>query len=90
MVSYDVIVSPKAYSQLDDYLGYIRFTLLNPLAAKKVWTDALETLEELKRTAGSLRLCGNPKLKALGYHAISFHKHNYVMLYRIEASVNLI
>ncbi len=81
---FEVIISPRAYSQLDDYLGYIQYTLLNPQAAKSVWLDVKETADELTRSAGSLKLCENPKLKECGYRAISLKRHNYVMLYRIE------
>ena len=86
MVLYNVIISPKAYSQLEDYLAYIQYTLLNSQAAKSVWLDAKETADELTRAAGSLKLCDNPKLKEFGYRAISFKRHNYVMLYRVEGN----
>lgn len=43
MVSYDVIISPKALSQLDGYIEYIQCTLLNEQAAKAVWDDAMDT-----------------------------------------------
>ena len=87
MVSYNVIISPKALSQLDSYIDYIQFTLLNEQAAKSVWQDAIETSNKLKDVAGSLRLCNHPKLKELGYHPICFLKHKYIMLYRIEDNV---
>ena len=34
--------------------------------------------------AGSLKLCDDPKLRALGYRTIHFKHHKYFMLYRIE------
>ena len=40
MVSYKVIVSPKALAQLDDYVSYVHYTLLNPIAAKSMLNDA--------------------------------------------------
>lgn len=83
MVSYDVIISPKALSQLGEYVDYIRFTLLNPIAAKLVWQDAVATGERLSKAAGSLALCANPTLRELGYRCIGFKKHNYAMLYRV-------
>ena len=36
MDSFEVIISPKALSQLNDYINYIQYTLLNPQAAKSV------------------------------------------------------
>ena len=68
----NVIISPKALSQLNSYINYLQYTLLNDQAAYNVWQDALETREQLSRIAGSLRLCTHPKLKKSGYRSISF------------------
>ena len=87
MVLYDVIISPKALLQLDKYIDYIQFTLLNEQAAESVWKDAIETSETLKTVAGSLKLCDHPKLEKLGYRSICFLKHKYIMLYRIEDGI---
>ena len=84
MVSYKVVVSPKALSQLDDYVSYVHYTLLNPIAAKSILNDAKETRKTLSTVAGSLKLCDHPVLHELGYHAIKFEKHDYAMLYRVE------
>ncbi len=86
MDSYRVIVSPKALSQLESYVDYIQFTLLNKQAAESVWQDAIETSKQLQNVAGSLRLCRHPKLNALGYRPICFIKHRYIMLYRVEGN----
>ena len=86
MVLYDVIISPKALSQLDGYIEYIQCTLLNEQAAKAVWDDAMDTRDKLAKVAGSLKLCDNKKLQDLGYHRINFLRHRYLMLYRIEGS----
>lgn len=87
MVSYKVITTPKALQQLDSYISYIQYTLLNDEAANSVWQDAIDTATELENVAGSLRPCKNLKLKELGYHPMFFLRHNYVMLYRIEGSI---
>lgn len=34
--------------------------------------------------AGSLKLCEEPGLRALGYRTIHLKRHRYFMLYRIE------
>lgn len=47
MDSFDVIISPKALSQLNDYIDYLQYTLLNDQAACNVWQDALKTRDEL-------------------------------------------
>ena len=86
MVLYDVIISPKALSQLDGYIEYIQCTLLNEEAAKAVWDDAMDTRDKLAKVAGSLKLCDNKKFQDLGYHRINFLRHRYLMLYRVEGS----
>lgn len=83
MDSYDVIISPKALAQLESYIDYLQYTLLNDQAARNVWLDALETRDRLSRVAGSLKYCTHPKLKKAGYRSISFMRHRYLMLYRI-------
>lgn len=86
MDSFDIIISPKALSQLNSYIDYLQYTLLNDQAAYNVWQDALETREQLSRIACSLKYCSHPKLKKNGYRAISFMRHRYLMLYRIEGT----
>ena len=84
MDSFNVIISPKALFQLNSYIDYLQYTLLNDQAAYNVWQDALETREQLSKVAGSLKFCAHPKLKKNGYRTISFIRHRYLMLYRIE------
>ena len=86
MDSFDVIISPKALSQLNDYIDYLKYTLLNDQAAYNVWQDALETREQLSRVAGSLKFCTHPQLKKNGYRAIHFMRHRYLMFYLIEGA----
>ena len=84
MVLYEVIISPKALSQLEMYVDYIQYTLLNEQAAKSVWNDALETRDELAKVAGSLKPCDNTNLQEPGYRKINFLHHRYFMIYRID------
>ena len=42
MDSFDVMISPKALEQLSRYVEYIHDTLLNPIAAERVWKDAMD------------------------------------------------
>ena len=86
MDSFNVIISPKALSQLNSYIDYIQYTLLNDQSAYNVWQDALETRAQLSRVAGSLKLCTHPELKKNGYRVIGFRRHRYLMLYRIEGT----
>ncbi len=81
---FNVIISPKALSQLNSYIDYLQYTLQNDQAARRVWQDALKARERLSQTAGSLKLCHHPELKKEGYHVIHFLRHRYLMLYRLE------
>ena len=83
---FDVIISPKALSQLNDYIDYLQYTLLNDQAAYDIWQDALETRNHLSKVAGSLKFCTQPQLKKHGYHIIHFMRHRYLMLYRIDGT----
>lgn len=56
MDSFNVIISPKALSQLNGYIDYLQYTLLNNQAAYNLWQDALDTREQVSRVAGSLNL----------------------------------
>ena len=80
---FEVIITPYALEQLDSYIGYIQYTLLNPIAADSLWRDSVATADELERCAGSLEPCKHPELRKRGYHPLPFLKHDYVMLYRI-------
>ncbi len=83
MDSFDVRISPRALEQLERYIDYTQYTLLNDTAARQIWQDALDTIERLSRSAGSLAICKSPQLQQLGYRAIRFSRHRYIMLYRI-------
>ncbi len=83
---YNVIIAPYAWKQLDNFISYIQYTLLNEQAAKSLYKDALETLEELKTVAASLQYCRNPVLKSRGYRMINFRHHRYLMLYLVNGS----
>ena len=87
MDSFDVIISPKALSQLNSYIDYLQDTLLNDQAARNVWQDAMETRNYLSKAAESLKLCFHPLLKKNEYRVIHFIRHRYLMLYRIEGSI---
>ena len=84
---FEVIIAPKALEQLDKYVEYIRFTLLNDDAANRVWADAVDTIDEMETVAGSLQLSRHPALKKLGYRVKMFKSHDYVMIYRIEDNI---
>ncbi len=84
---FDVIISPKALSQLSCYIDYLQYTLLNDQAAQNVWQDAMDTRECLRTAAKSLKPCTHPQLKKYEYRIINFLRHRYLMFYRIEGNV---
>ena len=81
---FKIIISPRALSQLNEYISYLQYTLMNEQAAESVWKDAMETRAQLVSAAGSLKLCSHPELKRQGYRSIRFIHHRYIMLYRVE------
>lgn len=46
----------KALSQLNSYINYLQYTLLNEQAAYNVWQDALETRKQLSTVAKSYNI----------------------------------
>ncbi|MDE5865616.1 MAG: type II toxin-antitoxin system RelE/ParE family toxin [Lachnospiraceae bacterium] len=86
MDSFNVTISPKALSQLNSYIDYLQYTLLNEQSAYNVWQDAMETRVQLSKVSGSLKFCTHPNLKKNGYRAINFMRHRYLMLYRIDGT----
>ena len=80
---FNVILTKTAEMQAQKIVDYIFYDLENPQAAFSVEQDMKETTVRLSHIAGSLKLCDNPKLNALGYRTIHFKKHKYFMLYKI-------
>lgn len=83
---YEVVIAPKALAQLESYIDYIQYTLMNEQAASEVWQDAIELREHLTRIAGSIGLCSHPRLREMAYRATPFLRHRYVMLYRLTGN----
>lgn len=86
-MDYRVVITADAEEDLDKFIKYLLFEKENPQAAQNVLNDFDATKESLKRVAGSLKLCDNPRLRKLGYRRINFLNHRYFMMYRIEDDV---
>lgn len=86
-MDYKVILTNPAREQLEQIIYYLLHELENAQAANSVLEDAANTKLRLSRVAGSLKLCENTKLQALGYRTIHFKQHRYFMLYRIEKDI---
>ena len=84
---FEVIFTDNANEQSKNILDYLFFELNNEQAAYNVEQDMKETTRMLSHIAGSLKLCNNPKLRALGYRTIHLKHHRYFMLYKIIDNV---
>ena len=82
-MDYEVVITSKAQTYFEGFLSYLAVYLSNPYAAKRLLDDFSLTKEALSISAGSLALCENPKLSALGYRKIRFRHHRLSMLYRL-------
>lgn len=87
---YDVVITDHALEQLESYIDYIQYVLLDDQAADAVAIDAFETQDRLRILAGVLSPCKNEYLKFLGYHPMRFKYHRYVMLYRIDGNTAIV
>ena len=83
-MNYEVILTYLAKEQLSHAINYILCEFESEQAALSIINDAEDTKLRLSHAAGSLKLCDDPKLRALGYRTIHFKHHKYFMLYRIE------
>ncbi|MCM1091036.1 MAG: type II toxin-antitoxin system RelE/ParE family toxin [Butyrivibrio sp.] len=80
---FEVILTDKAQTQVQNILDYIFYELENPQAAYNIEQDMRETINRLPHIAKSLKLCDDPKLRAQGYRTIHLKRHGYFMLYKI-------
>lgn len=80
---FKVIFTEKAEKQAQQILDYIAYELENMQAALSVEQDMKDTAARLSYMAGSLKLCDDADLRALGYRTIHFRRHRYFMLYKV-------
>ena len=86
-MDYKVLITKDAEEDLDSFVKYLIIEKKNMQAAENLLNDYDATIESLKRVAGSLKLCDNPRLCQLEYRRINFLNHRYFMIYRIEDNV---
>lgn len=80
---FKVIFTDQAEKQAQQILDYIAYELENMQAALSVEQDMKDTAARLSYMAGSLKLCDDADLRALGYRTIHFRRHRYFMLYEV-------
>ena len=79
-MEYKVVMTTDAEEDLDRFIRYLLFGKQNSQAASNVLNDFEATKQTLSNMAGSLKLCDNPRLNALGYRKIHFLSHRYCVL----------
>jgi len=89
-MDYKVVITLDAEEDLDRFIRYLLFAKKNQQAAANVLDDFEETKRSLSEMAGSIKLCDNPHLNALGYRKMHFQRHRYFMLYRIEDDLAIV
>lgn len=89
-MNYKVVITLDAEEDLDRFIRYLLYKKKNRHAALNVLNDFEETKRALSVAAGSLKLCDNPWLNALGYRKIHFLSHRYFMLYWIEGNLAIV
>ena len=89
-MEYKVVITSDAEEDLDRFVRYLLFEKQNPQAATNVLNDFEATKQTLSNVAGSLKLCDNPRLHALGYRKIHFLSHRYFMLYRVDGNLAIV
>lgn len=86
-MGYKVVLMEQAEEDIERIITYLLFEKNSEQAAKNLLNDLEATKISLSNVAGSLKLCDNARLKALGYRRINFLSHRYFMLYRIEQDI---
>ena len=74
MIKWNVLVTESVQQDLDNFVYYLLVEKLNEQAAKAVLDDYDETVEELAKVAGSLKVLEDPDLS--NYRKIRFRRHD--------------
>lgn len=83
-LTYKVVISEDALSDLRKYVDYLINVKESLQAASNLLDDYDQTIDALSSVAGSLKLCDSPNMKKRNLRRINFLHHNYFMLYRFD------
>lgn len=72
-MDYKIVLMSDAEEDLDRFITYLLFEKKSEQAARNLLNDFEATKTSLANVADSLKLCDNPKLRALGYRRINFY-----------------
>ncbi|WP_029201768.1 type II toxin-antitoxin system RelE/ParE family toxin [Oribacterium sp. NK2B42] len=81
---FNVIITPRAKSMLDQLVCYLEVKKQSPQSADNVFIDALETGDQLKTLADSFGYCDDSDLKRMGFRKLKFIHHDYILIYRVD------
>ena len=88
--TWKVFATDDVEEDLSEFVQYLLYEKMSEQAANAVIKDYDETLYELEKVAGSLKLVDNPRLAKLGYRRINFKRHRYYFLYRAEGEIAIV
>lgn len=90
-MAYKITETELSLQDLDNIVAYIALTLANPSAAAVFVDEVEECYSNLEKLPLMYGFCGDPRLRALGYHKAVIK--NYVMIYKVdkaERTVNIL
>ena len=88
--TWKVLATDAVEENLSEFVQYLLFEKMSEQAANALIEDYDETLDELEKVAGSLKLVDNQRLAKLGYRRINFIRHRYYFLYRVEGDTAIV
>lgn len=88
-MGYKVSMTQEAENDLDEIVGYIAKTLLNPQAAASLLGDFHDNLDVLKTSPYGFAASSDSRLASEGYRKFIF-KNNYISLYKIDESERIV
>lgn len=87
-MTYKLIVTDTAHSDLDDALDYIANRLANPTAAADMLTQVEECYQHLCMHPFMYEACHDPRLRWLGYHRAVIG--NYILVFRPDEAARAV
>lgn len=80
--NYNVVILPQAEKDITDILGYIENELLNPSAAKNLWTDMKEAIGRAQMFPYAMPVIKNERI-TLGKEYRRLDVNKYAIIYKI-------
>ena len=88
--TWKVLATDDVEEDLSEFVGYLLYEKMSEQAAAAVIADYDDTLVQLGKVAGSLKIVDNPHLAAFGYRRINFLRHKYYFLYRVTGDIAIV